>query len=66
MGEQYLNDTDLWSLGLTLMECGMGKFPYDVSKKPKLWDMITMLNEAAIPELPEEFSGDFRDFVKIW
>jgi len=66
MGQQYLNDTDIWSLGLSLMECAIGKFPYDVSKKRQLWDMISMLNDGAVPELPEEFSPEFKDFVKIW
>lgn len=27
-GEAYSADTDIWSLGLTLLECAWGKFPY--------------------------------------
>jgi len=27
-GEPYTSDTDLWSLGLTIIECAHGRYPY--------------------------------------
>lgn len=27
-GEQYSYDSDIWSLGLTLVECALGRYPY--------------------------------------
>jgi serine/threonine protein kinase len=27
-GESYFSDTDIWSLGLVLVESALGKFPY--------------------------------------
>ena len=27
-GEKYSFDSDIWSLGLTLVECAIGRFPY--------------------------------------
>lgn len=27
-GEKYSFDSDIWSLGLTLVECAIGSFPY--------------------------------------
>lgn len=27
-GESYFSDTDIWSLGLLLVECVLGRFPY--------------------------------------
>lgn len=27
-GDRYNHDTDVWSLGLTLIECALGRFPY--------------------------------------
>ncbi len=27
-GDSYSFDSDLWSLGLTLVECALGRFPY--------------------------------------
>jgi len=61
-----LNDTDLWSLALSLMECAMGKFPYEISKKSKLWDLISILNDDPVPLLPAEYSPEFKDFLSIW
>lgn len=28
-GNDYLFDTDIWSFGLTILECAIGVFPYD-------------------------------------
>jgi serine/threonine protein kinase len=64
-GDKYINDTDLWSLGLTLMECALGKFPLEFNKKAKLWDLIGM-HDKPIPKLPSEFSAEFSDFLDIW
>lgn len=33
-GESYSWDTDLWSLGLTLLECAWGRFPYPFLDDP--------------------------------
>ncbi len=27
-GDEYSYDSDMWSMGLTLVECAMGRFPY--------------------------------------
>jgi Serine/threonine protein kinase len=27
-GDPYNFDTDLWSLGLTIIECALGRYPY--------------------------------------
>lgn len=27
-GEKYNFDTDIWSLGLTIVECALGRYPY--------------------------------------
>ena len=48
------------------MECAGGKFPYDISKKSKLWDLISMLNDTPIPPFPADFSQEFKDFLTIW
>jgi len=27
-GDEYSFDSDMWSLGLTLVECALGRYPY--------------------------------------
>jgi len=29
-GELYTTDTDIWSLGMTLLECSLGKLPLEI------------------------------------
>ncbi len=33
-GDSYSFDSDLWSLGLTLLECALGRFPYPPPGEP--------------------------------
>jgi len=30
-GEPYYADTDIWSLGLVILECALGKFPFSLT-----------------------------------
>jgi mitogen-activated protein kinase kinase 1 len=32
-GEAYYADTDIWSLGLIILECAIGKFPFTLSSE---------------------------------
>lgn len=60
--QAYTFTADIWSLGLTLVECALGRYPYTVDKGP----VATMLEitDNAPPALPlGYFSGEFADFV---
>lgn len=68
-GEGYYSDTDIWSLGLILLECALGKFPFPLNNELNeigFWEILTSIENQEPLELPEdEFSDEFRDFIKI-
>lgn len=54
--------SDVWSLGITLMELAQGEFPYAKWENPFM--MIKQVVMEASPKLPaDQFSPDFCDFV---
>ena len=61
-GEVYYSDTDLWSLGIILVEMATGNCPY---KDAGFWDMVNFLKDSPPPKLSDSFSLEFRDFVSI-
>ncbi len=61
-GEPYAAPSDIWSLGLTIMTCAFGRFPINVSGG--YFGLLYSLRDEPLPELPEEFSDEFRDFIE--
>lgn len=61
--------SDVWSLGITLMEVATGRFPY-----PKWGSVFEQLYQVVQGEPPKittsyngmEFSDEFVDFVNTW
>eukprot|EP00798_Chlamydomonas_sp_ICE-L_P032719 gene32719-3604_t len=67
-GDSYSFDSDLWSLGLTLVECALGRFPYpppgDAGVQLGFWELLEYIVMEAPPQLPrDQFSPEFCDFV---
>ncbi|KAL6752613.1 kinase-like domain-containing protein [Haematococcus lacustris] len=72
-GDQYSFDSDMWSLGLTLVECALGRFPYPPPGDPSaaqqplgFWELLEYIVEEAVPVLPRgdpRFSAELCDFV---
>lgn len=44
-GESYGFNSDIWSLGLAVMECFLGRFPFDESDQHDVWNYLFYLNE---------------------
>ncbi|KAF3777119.1 Mitogen-activated protein kinase kinase 5 [Nymphaea thermarum] len=54
---------DIWSLGLSILECYLGRFPLAVRQT----DWATLMNAiccAPPPEAPPEASPEFREFIQ--
>ncbi|KAI9345007.1 kinase-like domain-containing protein [Obelidium mucronatum] len=64
-GQIYGVVSDVWSLGLTLMEIATGLFPYSEAGV-SLFDLITCIKERPAPSLPAgKFGKDFEDLVAL-
>lgn len=60
--EAYSYISDVWSFGLSIMTCALGKFPY--ASKGGYWELLHMIHNEPPPRLPEgDFSPVFRDFL---
>ncbi|KAG2498421.1 hypothetical protein HYH03_003679 [Edaphochlamys debaryana] len=67
-GDSYSFDSDLWSLGLTLLECALGRFPYpppgETGVNLGFWELLEYIVMEPPPCLPaEQFSPELVDFV---
>jgi len=64
-GKPYSFASDIWSLGITLVECALGQFPYTAYTGSNYFVLLSQILNDPPPQLPPEFSAEFRDFVLL-
>jgi mitogen-activated protein kinase kinase len=70
-GEKYTITSDVWSLGITLLEVAYNRFPFPDGKKLAFFDFFAFIASEAI-ELTDEsencvmWSPDFKLFINCW
>ncbi|KAJ8751002.1 hypothetical protein K2173_016183 [Erythroxylum novogranatense] len=67
-GGRYDYKSDIWSLGLVLLECAIGSFPYSPPRQDEGWENVYELMEAIVDKPPptapsDEFSPEFCSFI---
>mmetsp|Transcript_63313 Transcript_63313/g.150051 ORF Transcript_63313/g.150051 Transcript_63313/m.150051 type:complete len:232 (-) Transcript_63313:60-755(-) len=67
-GEKYGFRSDVWSMGLLLLEAAIGRYPYINSQTPpslSFWDLLDLIVDKPAPKLPSDkgFSTEFRQFI---
>lgn len=63
-GATYSVQSDVWSLGLTVIECAMGKYPYSAETYNNIFSQLNAIVQGKPPELPEEgYSQQAKNFV---
>ncbi|KAF2148452.1 kinase-like protein [Myriangium duriaei CBS 260.36] len=63
-GGTYSVQSDIWSLGLTIIECAMGRYPYPPETYDNIFSQLSAIVDGAPPDLPADtFSEAARNFV---
>lgn len=62
----YTVSSDVWSLGLSLIEIAMGRFPYPPETYANVFAQLTAIIHGDPPTLPDGFSDEANDFIAKW
>ncbi|XXG78394.1 hypothetical protein AAC387_Pa08g2348 [Persea americana] len=67
-GSSYDYSSDIWSLGMVILECAIGRFPYISSEQEEGWLSFYELLEAIVDQPPpsappDQFSPEFCSFI---
>jgi len=76
-GQQYNITSDVWSLGVSILEVAQHRFPFpaegtDMQPKATMLELLTYIVRQPVPKLKDEpennikWSADFKYFVECW
>mmetsp|Transcript_10109 Transcript_10109/g.15823 ORF Transcript_10109/g.15823 Transcript_10109/m.15823 type:complete len:445 (+) Transcript_10109:2-1336(+) len=71
VGNKYTFNSDVWALGVILVEAALGRYPYLVEgmekKKFEFWDLLdAMKNSPCVStKLPQDIDTNFRSFTEF-
>ena len=62
----YTVSSDVWSLGLSILELAMGTYPYPPETYSNVFAQLTAIVHGSPPEMPDGYSDTAREFVNLW
>jgi mitogen-activated protein kinase kinase len=62
----YSVQSDIWSLGLSILEVAQGAYPYPSEIYDSVFAQLSAIVDGEPPELPAEFSETAQRFVRQW
>ncbi|KAJ9630269.1 uncharacterized protein PV06_02451 [Exophiala oligosperma] len=64
-GGSYSVQSDIWSLGLTIIECALGRYPYPPETYDNIFSQLNAIVDGDPPDLPaDQYSEAAIDFVR--
>ncbi|KAI8594589.1 kinase-like domain-containing protein, partial [Dissophora ornata] len=64
-GQSYTVQSDVWSLGLSILETAEGSYPYPPEQYNSVFAQLHAIVDNPPPALPEKYSEDARAFVAL-
>ena len=62
----YTVSSDVWSVGLTIIELAMGCYPYPPETYQNVFAQLQAIVHGPPPKLPDHYSATAQDFVASW
>ncbi|CCK73598.1 mitogen-activated protein kinase kinase PBS2 NDAI_0G06150 [Naumovozyma dairenensis CBS 421] len=62
----YTVQSDIWSLGLSILEMALGRYPYPPETFDNIFSQLSAIVDGPPPQLPsDKFSKEAQDFVSL-
>ncbi|SMN22830.1 similar to Saccharomyces cerevisiae YJL128C PBS2 MAP kinase kinase of the HOG signaling pathway [Maudiozyma saulgeensis] len=62
----YTVQSDIWSLGLSILEMALGRYPYPPETFDNIFSQLSAIVDGPAPKLPSDrFSSEAQDFVSL-
>lgn len=65
-GDKYSSRADVWSLGLSLVEMGLGYYPFRHVINDSVFAQLNAVVSGPIPMFPETFTTSAHSFISKW
>jgi hypothetical protein len=62
-GDNHSYESDIWSLGVSIAECAIGQFPFDI-KQLGVFDVLNHITEHGLDIKEDQLSRELIDFLK--